>query len=319
LTKLRKKQRKELENFVTQSEVYKVFSRRQYREIDGYFDANKVQYDFAVRLLTFQKSNQAYLAEHEARYNIFFLLNTFYQRDLKFLWIGEELLAALLQTTPPTNDIEIKQVFPCGVIMLPQGKLTTPSKDIPVDWICFCHFSENDPETKSVTLGNGQVVNFRKSNRDALVWALFAKDSDKADVVYIGSVQAKDIYIHEEDPKQDQETSFVRSVSNLIVSVLLYLQIKPEQTEQTLSLKPYNRGFSVTDKSKILLNPYILGKDYKPRIKSANTIEVSKIGRTLRSHWRSGHWRNQPYKNKEDNETKYKLIWIKPILINEYQ
>ena len=312
--KLTKKQSKIIKDLVTQSEPYKVFTRKKYGKLDGYFDTDKIQYDFALRLLSFQASSKEYLAGHDARYSIFFLLNTFLQRDLKFLWIGEELLKALLQTTPPQSETEVKQVFPCGVLMLPRGVINTPAREIPVDWICFCHFSEDDPDTRSVTLDNGEIIHFKKSDQDCLVWALLARDLEGADVVYIGSAQAKDIYLHDEESHQDEESAFVRQISNLIVSVLLYLQVAPKQKDQALNLKLYNKGFSTSEKSTALLNPYILGADYKQETETSNNPDVSGTRKTIRTHWRKGHCRNQPYK--ENQEQKYRLVWIKPILIN---
>lgn len=67
-------------------------------------------------------------------------------------------------------------------------------------------------------------------------------------------------------------------------------------------------------------DPNWIGKDYQIKNSSLPSSSSSSSKMNLahrsspRTHWRRGHWRFQPYGNKEKPE--YKNIWIEPTIIS---
>lgn len=99
----------------------------------------------------------------------------------------------------------------------------------------------------------------------------------------------------------------------LLYQIFLYKMIKNEQPSsyecrQAGVIKGKSDKIS---RSKTGLSPIVIGKDYKPKYKYGQPIGTHASPQT---HWRSGHWRQQPIGKKDKPE--YKTIWIEPTLIN---
>lgn len=106
------------------------------------------------------------------------------------------------------------------------------------------------------------------------------------------------------------EKEFTNQVTELLIQTLLYLQLKPAQLVEVQSTNSLKKNISKKQK----LTPLIIGQDY--RVKSEpNYISSDSERKSPMTHWRRGFYRWQPYGSK--TETKHKLIWIEPILVNE--
>jgi hypothetical protein len=107
----------------------------------------------------------------------------------------------------------------------------------------------------------------------------------------------------------------VDRINNIVLQSILVQAYKPELIELETS-----RGFggnpTVSRKNKgqppLAIYPRWLGKNYQ--IKTHRQNFSSGTGTPKRTHWRSGHWREQPYGSREN--PLYKQIFIEPILIN---
>jgi hypothetical protein len=105
------------------------------------------------------------------------------------------------------------------------------------------------------------------------------------------------------------ELSFINKLRNLLIQTFLYQQTYrprevyiPENSQTTKQqaqsrIKP--------------LSPIIIGKDY--RIQRSQENFNGGTHTSPRTHWRSGHWRNQPYGKRENPQ--YKTIWLEPVLV----
>jgi hypothetical protein len=99
---------------------------------------------------------------------------------------------------------------------------------------------------------------------------------------------------------------------NIIYNVFLYLQSAPDDFEEVSmgATTSGRKGFGVQKQSRQRTPIMIGGKRYaKRKQQTPATNHASPI-----SHWRRGHWRNQPHGSKENPS--YKLVWIEPTLIN---
>ncbi|WP_323028420.1 hypothetical protein [Gelidibacter japonicus] len=114
---------------------------------------------------------------------------------------------------------------------------------------------------------------------------------------------------------------FFSQVVNLILNSICYLSSPiekprsawPDGAPKNLTEKAQNgttkrkREVAISElQNKGYTQVKIFGESYKT---SNSNLETKNVA----SHWRRGHWRNQPFRT--ENETK--LIWIKPTIINK--
>jgi hypothetical protein len=97
-----------------------------------------------------------------------------------------------------------------------------------------------------------------------------------------------------------------------ISNFLLWQQSMHDKGEEIILIDtpPQSKGFGKN--SKQIIVPQVIGEGYKPKvIRDYNPIGTHASPRT---HWRSGHWRQQPYGSRE--QPQYKTTWIEPVLVN---
>ncbi len=111
-----------------------------------------------------------------------------------------------------------------------------------------------------------------------------------------------------------EEYKLLLDYLKLTINALLYLSLPNPDIELADN--------SVITESNNLLTPSRLIEKSKNNSKSYNKIRYvghkerkdtsTPTGKKLKTHWRRGHWRNQPYGGRLESK---KLIWIKPIII----
>jgi hypothetical protein len=107
---------------------------------------------------------------------------------------------------------------------------------------------------------------------------------------------------------QIPEVLLVRFLYNF----LLWQQMMHDKGQEVIELDAPTKQMGFGKNSKQLIVPRVIGEGYKPKVIRNYTPTGTHASPT--THWRSGHWRQQPYGNQQ--EPKYKTIWIEPTLVN---
>lgn len=114
----------------------------------------------------------------------------------------------------------------------------------------------------------------------------------------------------------EEDYQLLERINNIVLQSLLTIVYKPDLIGQE-----QGKGFAIggTPKRKkgkeekpSIIYPRWIGKDYKIKV-ARQTINAG-LGTPKRTHWRSGHWREQPYGPRENPQ--YRQKFIEPILIN---
>jgi len=233
------------------------------------------------------------------------------------MWIAPALLQAFSYSRLPKKISALNRVCPVGLILLPSGYIKNPEGKY-LKWILFYHALPGDRITDEVH------YEAEEGSSAGLYWCT---QLDNFGEVYAGydalSVIDEKLIIDNGDnytlysndgnkTLEDEEIDFVRKIPNLIIQPLLYMQMEkitlPPVTPQT-------QGFSANRKAKYKkIPPLIIGENYLIKTQRDATGQSRPHGSPV-THWRSGHWRCQPYGGK-DNQA-YKTIWIEPILVNK--
>ncbi|MDJ0715758.1 MAG: hypothetical protein QNJ54_16255, partial [Prochloraceae cyanobacterium] len=118
----------------------------------------------------------------------------------------------------------------------------------------------------------------------------------------------------QENITEDDEANFIKTIDNLCFQLMLYMMAKPDSivVQSGFGTKGTGKG-----KSDRLRNPVWIGKNFKiKRETNFKTIKNPGSSSSKMTHWRRGHWRNQPIGKRDKREPEYKQIWIEPVLIN---
>jgi hypothetical protein len=93
--------------------------------------------------------------------------------------------------------------------------------------------------------------------------------------------------------------------AGLLLNLVLVMNQRPQLVESRMPVRTVKTGRGKA----VLWEPAWIGRKYK----IIHDNDGSGSHASPRSHWRNGHWRMQPYG--ERNEQR-KLIWIEPMLVN---
>jgi len=109
-----------------------------------------------------------------------------------------------------------------------------------------------------------------------------------------------------------EEDFALNSSNSWVISFLLWQQSMHDKGHEVLEIDAPTKKMGFGKNSKELIVPRVIGEGYKPKV--IRNYDPVGTHASPRTHWRSGHWRQQPFGSKED--PKYKTIWIEPVLIN---
>ncbi len=101
-------------------------------------------------------------------------------------------------------------------------------------------------------------------------------------------------------------------IAALAVNFLLWQQSMHDKGEEIIELDAPTRKMGFGKNTKQIIVPKVIGEGYKPKV--IRNYEPTGTHASPRTHWRSGHWRQQPHGKKDDQ--KLKTIWLEPTLIN---
>lgn len=104
----------------------------------------------------------------------------------------------------------------------------------------------------------------------------------------------------------------MKSIHFFFNNFLMWQQSMHDKGQEVIELDAPTRKMGFGKNSKQLIVPRVIGEGYKPKV--IRNYESTGSHASPTTHWRSGHWRQQPFGKKEDQ--KYKTIWIEPVLVN---
>lgn len=111
------------------------------------------------------------------------------------------------------------------------------------------------------------------------------------------------------DQRSDPTKALTEAIRALAVQTYLLLESRPDMVSESPYV-PQTRQ----EARQCKLNPVeavkYLGRGFAIAKASSNGSEV---GSGKSSHWRRGHWRNQPYGSK--NTPQFKPLWIPPVFV----
>ena len=237
---------------------------------------------------------------------------------LRSLWLAPTLLEAFSYSRLPTKIAALNRVCPVGLIFLPVGKIKN-HEGKSLKWILFYHALPGDKLTEDI---------FFESEENSFASLFWCTQLDDSLEMYAGhdALSILDerlivdggekclLYSHDDCVELDSsEVDFVKRIPNLIIQTLLYMQM--EKITLPPTPEPQPQGFGGKGKTKYQkILPLIIGENYLIKTQREPT-GVSRPHGSPVTHWRSGHWRCQPYGGKDN--LAYKTIWIEPILVNK--
>ena len=205
-------------------------------------------------------------------------------------WLSEQLAQGLLKTRLP-KDFFLDTSNLAGVIFLPikLGIQLDSSKKGGMLVNCF-YYHLNEKELNVAAYADERLImyGFKRANISKVLECTSNLDD----------IDVEDIDV--------EELEFGIKLANLGVQALLYI----ENYEPQL-LPNYTRDVS-------LLPPMacrMIGQHYQLK-GSCSPKHGNEDSSAKSTHWRSGHWRNQLYGSRNNNNQQHKTIWIEPMLIN---
>ncbi len=189
-------------------------------------------------------------------------------------YLDDQLLQMLSQTEPP-KDFQVQKIF------LESFLLLLPKNNPLNEQSIFFHSEDN---------GNILIASFGLSKHQSLV----------ADVMIFG-LQKPHVVKQEKDRWM-----------KVVMNFLLWQQSEQDKNQETIELDAPTRQMKLSKNTKQIIVPKVIGEGYKPKV--IRNYEPTGTHASPRTHWRSGHWRQQPYGKKDD--PKLKTIWLEPVLVN---
>ena len=255
-----------------------------------------------------------------------FIINQAYHLGIRPLWLSLPLAQAFSNSKIPVKIGKVNRVCPIGLIFFPHGLIKTQAGK-PINWVLFYHrlpsdeiFSLRLTDREIHKLGDDELFT---AQDERLYWftsidgvgmagtskvSVFedrSKLANESKSFVINGDKAREAFLSEEE--------FLDQVPGLILQTLLYMQM--EKIILPPIPTPQSQGFGRKGKTKYQkIPPLIIGENYLIKTQRESTGESRPHGSPV-THWRSGHWRCQPYGSKDKPD--YKTIWIEPILVNK--
>lgn len=300
----------------------KISSLLKYKKVKDYIDPDLVSARLATYLfiaeqspLEFRYSDKITIkvtcAAHE-------LANS---KALPCFCLSEDLMKALCLTELPPHWIDLKPFVNSGILFLP--KVIRNPDDFWLEWVYFSYYPKGHifPD---ISIGKTPIKALdRPLEHPVFRWITGFKDlsaysstiilkKDEMGLPVRGNCHlAPNLEASGNNAELVTEQQFSTQVDDLIFQLMLYVMEKPD----AINVDRSEVGFASPTKkykSNEKLSPLWIGKDYQ--IKRQNSLSLQNNGTSKRTHWRSGHWRKQPYKSRQNPE--YKNIWIEPTLIS---
>jgi hypothetical protein len=255
-----------------------------------------------------------------------FIINQAYNLGVRPLWLSQPLAQAFSKSKVPVKTGEVNRVCPIGLIFFPQD-LIKRQDEKSIDWVLFYHRLPSD-EIFPLRLTDEQIHELSNdelftADKEKLYWITSISGTTQSGFCALSrfeakpesSTESKSIVVDGDKVRETSvsEEKFLDQIPSLIIQTLLYMQI--EKITLPPIPEPQPQGFGTKGKTKYQkIPPLIIGENYLIKTQREPTC-VSRPHGSPVTHWRSGHWRCQPYGGKDN--LAYKTIWIEPILVNK--
>jgi hypothetical protein len=249
-----------------------------------------------------------------------FIINQAYYFGVRPLWLSFHIAQAFSKSKVPVKTGKINRICPTGLIFLPQNLIKTQD-DKSINWVLFYHRLPSD-KIFPLRLTDRQIHKLADDELfggeyERFYWITSIGGVTAAGTTNLAQVsQSKSIVLNGNDAREAslREDEFLDQVPNLIIQTLLYMQMEKITLPPIPTPEP--QGFGRKGKTKYKkIPPLIIGENYLIKTQRESTGESRPHGSPV-THWRSGHWRCQPYGGKDN--LSYKTIWIEPILVNKH-
>ena len=198
----------------------------------------------------------------------------------KIYFLDENLCETLSETTPPTS-LSISRIFCRDFLLL-----------LP----------------KRYGLGVcGYLVT--SLGQEGFSLSFFPPESDIIKSIHFLYNQELDTNVFELDKEFSSQQ---KKRAKLVINFLLWQQSMHDKGQDVIEVDAPTRKMGFGKNTKQIIVPRVIGEGYKPKI--IRNYEPTGTHASPRTHWRSGHWRQQPTGKRDNPE--HKTIWIEPILVN---
>jgi hypothetical protein len=302
--------RKDLNKRVKQSPEFLALSKFKYKSPKGYCEYNKVILNLSKYLFTCNKMDEVnwkFSSEQQEVTKFLFqhALNTVVEKGIRPYWITKPLTTAFLKTTPP-KELKLKTKELGGIIFFPTNTFLLTDEEA-IEWI-FYYIHEDFILVYASPNKNNDMAFITRRN-----FSFILNSNSVNEPIAISSFHDNTDNDDDDDLKAWNEQSNKEKLYNLFFQTFLYI----ENYEPRLDLNyfstssPTERKTNKTHKQDA--SALIVGTNY--HLKKSNSFSDSLgTGTSKATHWRSGHWRNQPYGSREN--LRHKIIWLEPVLIN---
>lgn len=302
-------------------------SKLNYKSVRGYIDTKTIASELCSYLWATSEYSDATDPEDIAQISTISAAYLIATDLVPIYWLSQDLAKALLHTELPTHWVNLKPFVPSGIILLPPIIKSPDNKTI--EWLHFNYFPAGYIY-QNLTIGDTTWQNTSKEpiKSPILTWISIFKDfSTYSSTIRLepdpeGNPEKGEFYLAPTVELSGDNTDiltekeFTGAIDNLVFQLLLYMMAKPN----SISIDRSGIGFSGgknAKKSKLANTvpkaPLWIGKNYQLKYESSKSLNLSSK-HSPRTHWRRGHWRNQPTGSR-DNPL-YKNIWIEPTIVS---
>ena len=315
---------KKVNSLTRKSPFFAKFNQLKYKSPKGYIEYETATFQLARLLTCCQFIPPANIEQDFSQTIALIILNQAYQQGFAAYWLAENLFDAFNNTNLPTQLGEIKRVIPCGLLFFPP-KLKNPDGQA-LKWIMFYHHLAGE-KFLPIPLPNSELQ-VATPQAEQLAWFTVLDDKTQYAISRELKFEAGNLsydsdnfYINEtleyegKNIATQTEKDFCDRVTELLIQVLLYLQLKPEVVQPVTVSSVPRRSQKVSKKQKLAAK--IIGSDYQVK---SERIQSSSGGIGTRkspiTHWRRGFYKWQPIGSRQESQRKHKLIWVEPVLVN---
>ena len=309
---------KHLNQLTRNSPFYQKLSQRRYSHVKGYADYDAIIFEIARMLTSYQHFQSSFFEEDFTHRTSVSITHEAYVKGFGSYWLSSQLFDAFCNSRLPKNLHSFQRVIPLGLLLFP-AKLKNPDGQY-LKWVLFHHRLANEVFAP-IPISN-TILTFEDTTEDSLAWSTMLDNGVQYAVNRLLKIENAQLnyenysmYIPDDvqtfginiDTATEQE--FTDKVTDLILQTLLYLQLS---SPNILEINNNLSKQKIKGNSKQKLQPYIIGENYQIKFDKPQATTASH--KSPITHWRMGHYRNQPYGTRE--QSKYKTIWIEPMLIN---
>lgn len=303
-----------------------VFSRLRHRKFYDYIEYENFRYFLKAQtnMVNTQIIVKRSYMDKEDIGDTFFNYRLYNNPDFPVYALDKELVSLFVKTDIPSNLKDIKKVFDVCLVFLPRGllKFKRPSGiEFDINWVII-----NDLNTEDAKHANRQFSDFvgdlyvgHKGDKLQAIkedeYRTISYSFNAAGFLYnyyfnIDSNGA--IVKHSKPPNYNGLPTI--DLDSLVSHIILFFQCQNHNEGRQFELPKTTSRLSKKEKRKQekLLSYRFLSLDNEVKTKTTKGHSHIEHSSPI-THWRRGHWRNQPCGEKLQDS---KIIWIQPTLIN---